>query len=32
MVVVPKPNGAVHICVDLKPMNERVMREVHPMP
>ena len=32
MVVVPKPNGTVRICVDLKPLNESVMREVHPMP
>ena len=26
MVVVPKSNGAVHICVDLKPLNEDVLR------
>ena len=32
MVVVPKPSGAVHICVDMKPRNENVLREVHPMP
>ena len=32
MVVVPKDSGAVRICVDLKPLNERVLREVHPMP
>ena len=32
MVVVPKPSGSVRICVDLKPLNESVMREVHPMP
>ena len=32
MVVVPKPNGAVRICVDLKPLNESVLREVHPIP
>ena len=31
MVVVPKDSGAVRICVDLKPLNERVLREVHPM-
>ena len=32
MVVVPKKSGAVRICVDLKPLNESMMREVHPMP
>ena len=25
-------NGKVRICVDLKPLNESVLREVHPMP
>ena len=32
MVVVPKKNGAIRICVDLKPLNENVLREVHPLP
>ena len=32
MVVVPKDSGAVWICVDLKPLNKNVLREVHPMP
>ena len=32
MAVVPKKNGKVRICVDLKPLNENVLREVHPMP
>jgi len=32
MVVVPKKEGAIHICVDLKPLNENVLREVHPLP
>ena len=32
MVVVPKPSGAVRICVDMKPLNESVLGEVHPMP
>ena len=32
MVVVPKPSGSVHICVDFRPLNESVMREVNPMP
>ena len=31
MVVVPK-KGAICICVDLKPLNENVLREVHPLP
>ena len=31
-VVVPKRNGSIRICVDLKPLNENVMREVHPLP
>ena len=32
MVVVPKTTGAVRICLDLKPLNESVLRETHPMP
>ena len=32
MVVVPKKSGAVRICVDLKPLNKSVLREVHPLP
>ena len=32
MVVVPKPSGAIGICVDMKPLNESVLRDVHPMP
>ena len=32
MVVVPKQNGTVCICVDLKPLNTRVLRESHPLP
>ena len=32
MVVVPKSNGTVRICVDLKPLNEDVVREAHPIP
>ena len=31
MVVVPKKSGAVRICVDLKPLNESVLRKVHPI-
>ena len=30
MVVVKKKTGAVRICVDLKPLNESVLWEVHP--
>lgn len=32
MVVVPKKNGSIRICVDLKPLNKSVSREVHPLP
>ena len=32
MVVVQKKSGDVRICVDLKHLNENVLREVHPMP
>ena len=32
MVVVPKRDGKIRICVDLKPLNESVLREIHPLP
>ena len=32
MVVVPKKNGDLRICVDLKPLNEAVLRATHPLP
>ena len=32
MVVVPKKEGAVRICVDLKPLNQHVLCEIHPVP
>ena len=32
MVVVPKPNGKVRICVDLTKLNESVCRERHIIP
>ena len=32
MVVVPKKGGSIRICVDLKPLNKSVLREVHPLP
>ena len=31
-VVVQKKSGGVRICVDLKPLNQNVLREAHPMP
>ena len=32
MVVVPKRDGTVRICVDFKVLNESVLREVYPIP
>jgi len=32
MVVVPKKSGEMRICVDLKPLNSNVLREVYPLP
>ena len=32
MVIVPKKNNKIRICVDLKPLNKAVLREVHPLP
>ena len=32
MVVVPKGSGEVRICVDLKALNENVLRECYPIP
>ena len=32
MVVVQKKSGNVRICVDMKPLNENVLHEIHPMP
>ena len=32
MVVIPKRSRTVRICVDLKPLNESVLREPHPIP
>ena len=32
MVVAPKKNGDILICVDFRPLNSSVLREVHPLP
>ena len=32
MVVIPKSNGEVRICVDLTKLNTSILREVHPLP
>ena len=32
MVVVPKSNGTICICVDLTDQNQSVWREHHPLP
>ena len=32
MVVVPKKGDKIRVCVDLKPLNSNVLREVHPLP
>ena len=32
MVVVPKKDKTVRICVDLKPLNSSVLHEIHPLP
>ena len=32
LVVVPKKSGSIRMCVDLKPLNESVLREVYPIP
>ena len=32
MVVVPKKSGSIRICVDFRPLNDKVLREVHPIP
>ena len=32
IVVVPKPNGEIRLCVDIRRANEAVIRERHPIP
>ena len=31
IVVVLKPDGSIHICVDLTHLNKALQREVHPV-
>ena len=31
MVVIPKPNGDVRMCVDLTKLNENILREAYPL-
>ena len=32
LVIVPKPSGAVRLCVDMRRANEAIIRERHPIP
>lgn len=32
IVIVPKPNGDIRICVDMRQANEAIVREPHPIP
>ena len=32
MVVVPKKSGSVRIFMDFRPLNDKVLREVHSLP
>ena len=31
MVVLPKENGPIHVIVNLKPLSENILQEVHPL-
>ena len=31
LIVVPKPNGDIHVCVDMRRANQAVIRERHPI-
>ena len=32
LVAVPKPNGEVRVCVDMRQANQAILRERHPIP
>ena len=32
LVVVPKPDGDIQVCVDMRRVNEAIERERHPIP
>ena len=32
MIVVPKPNGDIRLCVDMRQANKAIIRERHPIP
>ena len=32
LTIAPKPNGAIHLCVDLTRLNKGVKRETYPLP
>ena len=32
MVVVPKSDGSVRICIDMRQANKAIIRETHPLP
>ena len=32
LVIIPKPDGDIRVCVDMQPANEAIVRERHPIP
>ena len=32
MVVIPQPDGDVRVCMDMRKVNEAIVRERHPIP
>ena len=32
VIVVPKPNGDIRLCVDMRQANRAIVRECHPIP
>lgn len=32
MVIVPKPDGSIRICIDMRQANKAIVREKHPLP